>query len=198
MISTIIFDLSEVYLRGMKGIEKQISDLTGQTVLDNKLFFGKTTEKFFHGKISEDEFWQIYIQENSWKTSIDVLKQLVRKNMTEIQGTRGIMEKLKENGYKLGLLSIHAKEWVEHCEAQYHYHQLFDARTYSYEIGISKPDPKAFLLLLDKLQAKPQESLFIDDYIVNVDAAKKLGLQAVQFITPEQLQVDLRNHDIRI
>lgn len=120
------------------------------------------------------------------------MKNAVRKNFKEINGTRKIIEKLKQKGFRLGLLSNNAKEWVEYCEINYKYHKLFDAVLYSCEVGISKPNKDIFKLILKKLKVKPQETLYIDDYIKNINSAKKLGINAIHFITPSDLKKKLR------
>ena len=198
MITTIIFALSEVYLHGMFGIEQVIEELVGMPVSNDSLHSTTEAEKFFHGQITEAAFWRALIQKHHWPITVTELKKLIRAHMTEIDGTRAIIEKLKENGYKLGLLSVHTKEWVEHCETKFGYHQLFQSVMYSFEVGLSKPDPKAFELVLEKLQAKPAECLFIDDSERNVQAAQQLGMQAIQFQDPQQLEQELKQLQIRL
>jgi hypothetical protein len=89
------------------------------------LFFSRHTESYFNGKISEDVFWTNVIKENKWNASSDYLKAVVRDNFKEIPGTRDIIEKLGEKGYKLGLLSVHGKEWIDYCDRRFGYHGNF-------------------------------------------------------------------------
>lgn len=192
MITTIIFDLSEVYLGGMYGIEEKITAHSGQEVPNDYIHKLDVTHDFFHGKITEEEFWKGLIENHSWNIDIPTLKQLVRSQMTEVEGTRDIMEQLYKNGYKLGLLSIHAKEWIDHVESQFDFHKLFHSRLYSFEAGLSKPDPRAFEMILEKLGANPQECLFIDDYFVNTQAAEQLGISTIIFENARQLKNELK------
>jgi len=60
MITTIIFDLSEVYLTGMKGIEKHIEEMTGQDVHEDILHLEEETQQLFHGEITEEAYWPLY------------------------------------------------------------------------------------------------------------------------------------------
>lgn len=191
MISTIIFDLSEVYLGGMYGLEEKISRISDTKVPPNYLYIQEETQDFFHGKITEDEFWTKLIDRHKWNIDIPTLKDLVRSQMTEIDGTREIIEKLNKNGYKLGLLSIHAREWIDHCEELFDYHKFFHSTLYSFEVGVCKPEPRAFQLILEKLKVTPQEALFIDDYDVNTRAAQSLGISTIVFENAMQLQKDL-------
>lgn len=191
MITTIIFDLSTVYLEGIVGSHKYFEKELGMPVSD-EYFYNEDFNKFMLGQLTEDEYWKSVIKENSWDISVDKLKSAARKNFTEIKGTRKIIENLHQKGYKLGLLSNHAKEWVEYCESTYDYHKLFHEIVYSYEVGISKPNKGIFLALLKKLKAKPQECLFIDDYIKNIEAAKELGMSTIQFTSSIDLKKKLR------
>lgn len=61
------------------------------------------------------------------------------------------------------------------------------------DLGISKKDPKGYLIIADKLNMKAEEILFIDDLSQNIEAAKKSGLQTIQFISNKQLIEKLRN-----
>lgn len=67
-------------------------------------------ELLFHGKITEDSYWQTLLNKHSWKATIEELKLAARKNFTEIKGTRNIIESLKKHGFVLGLLSNYVKE----------------------------------------------------------------------------------------
>jgi HAD superfamily hydrolase (TIGR01509 family) len=61
---------------------------------------------------------------------------------------------------------------------------------YSYEFGRTKAGG-LFEFVLQALKAEPSEYLFFDDSIRNVDAAKTLGIKALQFTTNEQFFKDL-------
>lgn len=200
MIDTVIFDLSEVYLKGMYGIGHALQSSLKRSHhnIHRVLFFSKHTENYFHGKISEDAFWTNVIKENNWGASVDNLKKAVRDNFTEIPGTRNIIEKLHEKGLKLGLLSVHGKEWIDYCERTFDYHKLFDKTMYSYQVGVSKPNARAYQLILKELDSKPEISLFVDDSRTNITAAKRLGMSAIRFRNSQQLREDLKGYCIEV
>lgn len=187
-IKAIIFDLSGVLINGLVGTEQYLNKCSGKIKAAD--FFMSELDDLFLGKISEVEYWQIVLKKNGWKFSIDDLKKAVRKNFKEIAGTREIIKKLKKK-YKLGLLSVHAKEWIEYCEKQLKYTSLFDMVSYSFECTVCKPDKEAFKIILDKLQVKPAEALFIDDFPENTQSAKEIGLATILFQSPIQLKNDL-------
>lgn len=69
--------------------------------------------------------------------------------------------------------------------------KYFDVVVYSAEVGLRKPDPQIFSLLLNKLDAKPEETIFVDDFSENINAAQALGMQTVQFCSPDQAKEEL-------
>lgn len=90
------------------------------------------------------------------------------------------MDKLKEKGYKLGLISNCFSEEVkvirESCLYPY-----FDAVVLSYEAGLLKPDRRIYELCVDKLGLSAQDCLYVGDGGSNeLVGARECGMKAVQ------------------
>ena len=202
-ITTIIFDLSEVYLKGLYKVEEKLEPILNISSAEifkilNLPEEDKAFDLLMLGKISEDEYWKKILAATKWPISLDALKKAARDNFTEIEGTREIILKLREKGLKLGLLSNHCKEWIGYCEKKFDYHKLFHETAYSFEIGASKPDKKSYQYILKKLNAKPKECLFIDDSKKNIQSAEKLGIKGICFKTPSQLKKELNKIEFEI
>jgi FMN phosphatase YigB (HAD superfamily) len=56
---------------------------------------------------------------------------------------------------------------------------------------MAKPDPAIYFHVLRELGARPEETLFLDDKLVNIHAAQALGFKAIQFSSIEKLRLDL-------
>jgi FMN phosphatase YigB (HAD superfamily) len=56
---------------------------------------------------------------------------------------------------------------------------------------MAKPDPAIYYYTLQKLGVLPQETLFLDDKMINVEAAQALGMKALQFSNVDKLRADL-------
>jgi HAD superfamily hydrolase (TIGR01509 family) len=192
MITTIIFDIGEVCLRGVRGLEHKLEPTLklAPAEIHRQLHIPQLQE-FFHGEITEEQYWEALLSSTGWPFTLDQLKAFIRENFGQIEGTREIIEELKAKGYKLGLLSVHAKEWVEYCNAAFDYHRLFHSTLYSFEVRISKPDKRAYEFIVKKLNAKPQECLFIDDQHKNLIPAQELGLLTIEFKNAGQLRKEL-------
>ena len=73
----------------------------------------------------------------------------------------------------------------------WHISDAFDAIVISAEVGLMKPEPKIFDLVLEKLGAAPQEAVFIDDFKENIEAARRQGLNVIHFNNRTQALCEL-------
>ncbi|NML51670.1 HAD-IA family hydrolase [Streptomyces sp. R302] len=81
----------------------------------------------------------------------------------------------------LGILSNSFVGARERETTLYHFDELVEQIVYSHELGIEKPDPRAFEAACAAMGARPEACLFIDDAAVNVEAARATGMQAHLF-----------------
>jgi putative hydrolase of the HAD superfamily len=98
---------------------------------------------------------------------------------------------LKERGLKTAILSNMGDSVLESIEREFNWIHRFDVLVWSFQLGIAKPDPAIYRHTLDELGSRPEETLFIDDKRENVEAARALGIQAIQYSTVERLRADL-------
>lgn len=68
---------------------------------------------------------------------------------------------------------------------------LFDFGSFSWQLGLRKPDPQIFHRFLSLNSLDPSQIILIDDKAVNVTTAESLGIQAIHFRSYPQLQKDL-------
>jgi putative hydrolase of the HAD superfamily len=73
----------------------------------------------------------------------------------------------------------------------------FDGYILSYEVKYVKPSPEIFQIAAERAGCAPEECLFIDDIAAYVDAAKRTGMDAVQFVSREQLEKEFQARGIR-
>ena len=68
----------------------------------------------------------------------------------------------------------------------------FDEFVLSYEVGALKPAPKIYREAIARAGCRPEECFFTDDIADYVEAARREGIDAVQFLSTEQLEDELR------
>lgn len=56
---------------------------------------------------------------------------------------------------------------------------FFDKVYYSHRVGLRKPDPAIFRMVLEQNGLNPEKTLFVDDSPQHVEAAKALGIQTI-------------------
>ena len=109
------------------------------------------------------------------KASVD--HGLFTRRLTWYQDAKGTLLRLKDLGYKLGLISNTHWRWLP--ERRREVQPFFDVITLSYEHGYMKPHPSIFHTTLLKLNVKPEQSLHVgDDPYADVWGAKKAGMKA--------------------
>jgi epoxide hydrolase-like predicted phosphatase len=92
--------------------------------------------------------------------------------------------------YKIGMLSNAGGNWLKELFDEEDI-KLFDAVVLSAEIGVSKPDPRAFQIATDRLGVKFEESIFVDDLQHYVEAARALGMKAIHYKNYQQTIDDI-------
>ena len=93
--------------------------------------------------------------------------------------------------FRLALLSNTDPIHVRHMEATYSFFAFFPVRIYSCAVGASKPNPLIYREALRSLKVSADQALYIDDVAAYVEAARRLGLDGIQFQTPAQLASEL-------
>ena len=82
---------------------------------------------------------------------------------------------------RLGILSNSFVGARELETAAYGFDRLVDEIVYSHETGVRKPDSRAFAITCARLQVRPGDCLFVDDFAPNVEAARAAGMRAHLF-----------------
>lgn len=109
----------------------------------------------------------------------------------EIPGTVAILRELHARGVPVYALTNWAAETFHHAEGRFDWLDLFEFVLVSGRERIAKPDPAIFVLLAERAGRRPDELFFVDDSETNVEGARRAGLSAAVFTTPERLRDDL-------
>tara|TARA_B110000914_G_C15487828_1_gene459005 strand:- start:235 stop:858 length:624 start_codon:yes stop_codon:yes gene_type:complete len=110
----------------------------------------------------------------------------------QIQGTVDILKELSDDpNYKVVALTNWSHETFPKAIAKFSFLQWFEGILVSGEEKTRKPFPEIYELTLSKFNLKAGESLFIDDNLRNIEAARKFGIHSIHFQSPEQLNKEL-------
>ena len=111
------------------------------------------------------------------------------------EGIPPLLEELRLKGCKLHLISNCGRitqRFIEACRDVFH---SFSSVTLSFKEGVVKPDIAAFKNVLDKIGARPEECVMIgNSECEDIQPAKELGMQAIQFRGRKDQVSELRKH----
>jgi len=114
-----------------------------------------------------------------------------------IAGTVDILTHLKKEGeYDLFALTNWSAETWPIALQEYEFLSWFQGVLVSGEEKMRKPTPAFYHLLEERFPLQLSTSLFIDDNLRNVEAARALGLRSIHFHSAEQLREELLNLNI--
>ncbi|WP_019818886.1 HAD-IA family hydrolase [Saccharomonospora saliphila] len=92
-------------------------------------------------------------------------------------GCRALLDALADDGTALALLSNAPASFAAHTRRQ-PWLSRFHETLFSADLGVAKPDREIFDRLVERLGADPADCVFFDDRAANVDAARRVGLDA--------------------
>jgi putative hydrolase of the HAD superfamily len=147
------------------------------------------------GKLSGLAFWKRFLLDAGLSLGPDAAEELdawdSRMWTTQNPKMLAWQRQLKQHGLLTAILSNMGNSVLANIEREFAWIHDFDVLVWSYQLQMAKPDPAIYRHLLKELGTHPEETLFLDDKVVNVEAARALGIQALQFSTVEQLRADL-------
>ena len=98
-----------------------------------------------------------------------------------------MVEALAARGVPLYALTNWSHETFHHARARFEWLEHFRDIVVSGEVGMKKPDPRIFSLMLQRIGVEPADVVFIDDVADNVASADALGMRTVHFTSPAAL-----------
>lgn len=109
-----------------------------------------------------------------------------------IHGTVDLLQSIRDQKqYRLYALTNWSAETFPWAKETFDFLHWFEGIVVSGEEKTLKPKAEFYQILFDRYQVDPQTSLFIDDNIKNVMAARALGIDTIHFKNPAQLREEL-------
>lgn len=184
-IKNIIFDFGNVLLNINPALTAEAFKKLG--IKDESDFFGGRSSielmvKYERGQATSEEFIQAISASVSDKVTSDQIIDAWNALLLDFPSKRVDLLKQLKSDYRLFLLSntnqIHFEKYTQQFQAIYGYplESLFEKMWFSHQIGLSKPDTAVFTFVLKDKNLNPAETLFIDDTLMHVEAARKSGI----------------------
>ncbi len=193
-ITAIFFDIGAVLLsNGWTEVERR--RVAAALNLDFDEFDQRhyqVIDAFDYGHISLQTYldWTVFYTPRPF-TPQDFERE-VQRIMTPIPETIQIARELKHSGrYFMATLNNEPREFNDYRIQHFGLPEIFSAFFSSCYLGVRKPQVEVFRKALAISQRRPEESLFIDDFSGNIQAACALGMNAILYTGPGELRAEL-------
>jgi HAD superfamily hydrolase (TIGR01509 family) len=194
-IRAVIFDFGGVLVRMIDdrprlALAKQLGVPLSR--IDDLVFFSESAQRASRGEINVGMHWEAV--RNALGISPQDMPRFLEQYWSADDVSWDLLDYIRtlRPHYKVGLLSNAWDDLRQTMHNRWNIDGLFDELIISAEVGLVKPDPRVFQLAVGRLEVLPSEALFIDDMSVNVEAARREGLEAIQFSNTQQTITDIR------
>jgi putative hydrolase of the HAD superfamily len=200
-IRNIVFDLGNVVVRWDPALisARTFGEAEATAELVRSIFADPLWYQLNRGEITEAEAKRAYC--DSLKRDPDQLDLLffhIKDSQALIPGTVDLMERLAKAGFRIFALSDNVREIVLHLRDRYDFWRHFEGVVISAELGLTKPDARIFAHLLQSFALAPEETVFLDDVLGNVEGARAVNMHAIQFVDAERAEADLAALGVRV
>jgi len=192
-IKNIVFDLGRVL------IKFEPKEYTEKNVPEEK------REDFYNGIFGSDEWQMLDRGTLSYEDAKKIFKERVSgvdkeidrlfdadlfEILQPIEENVKLLPELKEK-YNLYILSNFHQPAFEHIFKKYDFFRLFDGHTVSCYYYLLKPEKEIYDTLIEKFNLIPEETVFIDDTKVNIEACEKEGIRGIHLPDYTELEQKL-------
>lgn len=195
MIKNIIFDIGNV-----------LADFRWREFLQDKGFHGELLERIANATVLSKEWHEfdrgVWTEEQILQAFVNNdpgIEKEIHEGFDDFTGmviqrdyTIPWIQELKKKGYRVFYLSNFPEKAEVECPDSLTFIPYMDGGILSYKDKLIKPDAAIYELLLSRYGLVAEESVFLDDTLMNVEAAEELGIYGIQFQTKEQAEEALR------
>jgi len=202
-VNAIIFDYGNVLC-----LQPTAEDIEGSAQIlgispdSFRELWGRNRDLYDRGDLSGEEYWNKFAEDARTNLDASQLQGLYERDVTMWSRLNpdmvGWLSALSAAGMQTAVLSNMHMGMVQHARHAFQWLDGVNVKTFSAEVRLIKPDPAIYEHCLRSLNCVPSDALFIDDREVNVQAARAIGIHALQFQSLAQLRSELQQANFLI
>jgi haloacid dehalogenase superfamily, subfamily IA, variant 3 with third motif having DD or ED len=158
-------------------------------------FYWADRHAFDEGKLNGLSFWRKVTSDAGLALDSAAITELALWDAcmwtTQNDAMLAWQQMLKQRGILTAILSNIGDTVLDNMLRELPWLSRFDVLVWSYQLRMAKPDAAIYKHTLKQLGTRAEDTMFIDDRQVNVDAANALGMKGVLFTDVERLRADL-------
>ena len=196
MIKNVIFDVGKVLVEWdthMAFKKMGFDDETEKAVADATVN-SPDWEEFDRSVLSNDRQLDFFISKApKYEREIRLFWENIGLPIYQYDYSMDWIKGLKESGYHVYILSNYSRWTYDNTQEALSFLNYVDGQVFSFEVHQIKPEPEIYQSLLKKYNLNAEECVFIDDRLVNVNAAKEQGIHTIQFTDYETAKSELQS-----
>jgi putative hydrolase of the HAD superfamily len=193
-IQCVIFDFGGVLSLPQDPTRAAVmAELAGLDIGRFRALYAVDRQELDRGSVDPDRYWTRIIEAGGVASSPTLIERLGREDCeawTRINPpVHAWAEKLRAAGIATGILSNMPRYCLDFMSKGERFRWLsdFSPVIFSCDVGMVKPEPEIFSMYLSRAGFPSERCLFVDDVPANVEAARKAGIQAILYHSPEEV-----------
>ena len=192
----LILDYGEVLC--LKPMPEQIESVAAIFGISGGHFmklYERNRREYDRGDLNAERYWFSFADEAGVGLRADQIPLLREWDVEMWSNTDPLMidwlKAVHLSGLRTALLSNMHADMIARVRNSFSWISYFDCMVFSYEKHLTKPEAAIYRRCIEELGTLPDQTLFVDDRDVNVQAAQNLGIQAIRFESVRQLRARL-------
>jgi FMN phosphatase YigB (HAD superfamily) len=172
-------------------IKLGIHDEAQQNLVRDKLVAWELHHNFEKGHVSEAAFFSG--MQEFLKLDLEVPAMIDAWNSLIVRKLPGIEKIFDLYSGKVPIIALSNTNITHHDHMKLHYPIIhrFDQVFTSYDLRERKPDAEIYRIAARKAGVEPGRALFIDDNILNVEAARSVGFHSYQTVNSVEQSIEI-------
>lgn len=183
MIKAILFDFDGVLTTDATGTQSICNYICKKTGLDAETFkkeYYQYNKDLLYGKTNHENIWDTLCKGLNTNIDIKILKESFVNTPIDSEMIE-IADKLKQQNYKIAMVTDNKKDRIDNIVNFYDQDKLFDVITISAEVGSGKDNNKIFEKTIKNLNVNAEECVFIDNQKKNLIIPESMGMEVIYF-----------------
>ena len=196
-IRGIILDYGEVLcLRPRPEDLHRMAKVFGISPQQFSTLYDKNRRAYDRGDLTPEQYWSYFADETHIRLAASQVSMLRAWDVEMWSHINSVMidwlEAMHRSGFGTALLSNMHTDMVVKVRREFSWVKHLDYAVFSHEVKLAKPEAQIYEHCLQGLGTAAQETLFIDDREVNIQAAQALGIRTIRFESVAQLHAELK------
>ena len=162
---------------------------------DFRSVYRSKRENYDNGQLSGEEYWHSILQHYGLEQNDSKVTKLIQediKSWTQIDDSMiQFIKESREKLYKLAIISNMTRDCLVYMKKHFQWLEFFDELIFSCEFGMNKPDASIYEACSSRIKLPPQDCLFVDDLVENLDGAIESGMNVIHFKSFLQFRQEL-------